>query len=352
MAAAGTWAQSDTTPAAVDQALRELLYARHTVALPEPMDRTTNLVAAVDDGWTNEVAHQLSQTGTAQPSRTIVLSVKEGQQAIDARAKLQLQPAGPRGSRMELHEYVVLDVGLAHLEHVESLVAPLLLRTLDTIAWCPHGHHDVLRDLAAICDGVLLDSDGREGHQAALDAALDLNTLAHVVDLAWLRSAPWRARLAESFDPPQRRTALQHVSTLEVRHHQASTASALLLAGWLGSRLDWEPAEAASDNAEGPWHIRHAKGLATIELVTTDQPMIGLSGVTLACDDGFSLRFDRAPGGLLVSSRDAAGTERQWNALGSSRSERGILATGLRAAFDPNRIYAAALTTASKLLHP
>jgi len=63
-----------------------------------------------------------------------------------------------------------------------------------------------------------------------------------VIDLAWLRTTPWRERLAASFDLPSRLEALRHINELNIRHRDGSSASALLLAGWLASRLGWEPA--------------------------------------------------------------------------------------------------------------
>ena len=56
---------------------------------------------------------------------------------------------------------------------------------------------------------------------------------AYVVDLAWLRTTPWRERLAASFDPAAPLPLLCQLSTVAVRHQPSSAASALLLAGWL-----------------------------------------------------------------------------------------------------------------------
>ena len=61
---------------------------------------------------------------------------------------------------------------------------------------------------------------------------------AYVVDLAWLRSTPWRERVAATFDPPKLRPDLRDDQR---RDRSATTPSrrppALLLVGWLASRL-------------------------------------------------------------------------------------------------------------------
>src|SRR5204862_304790 len=66
-----------------------------------------------------------------------------------------------------------------------------------------------------------------------------LRAQAYVVDLAGLRATPWRERGAAAFDPPRRRGELDAITAVAVRHHPASTVAALLLAGWLASRLGW-----------------------------------------------------------------------------------------------------------------
>ena len=74
---------------------------------------------------------------------------------------------------------------------------------------------------------------GSRGREQELESA-------YVVDLAWLRTTPWRERLAASFDPPARRASLATIEGFTIRHQSSSTASALLLVGWLASRLDWD----------------------------------------------------------------------------------------------------------------
>ena len=65
---------------------------------------------------------------------------------------------------------------------------------------------DALRRLAQI---VLIDSQDEPDRRAAFARADDLTGDAYVVDLAWLRSTPWRERIAAAFDPPPLRRALR-----------------------------------------------------------------------------------------------------------------------------------------------
>ena len=52
------------------------------------------------------------------------------------------------------------------------------------------------------------------------------------VDLAWLRSTPWRERVAAAFDSPRRRPDLKAISAVTVRHREDSLASGVLFCGW------------------------------------------------------------------------------------------------------------------------
>ena len=69
--------------------------------------------------------------------------------------------------------------------------------------WSPHGHPEAVEALLKLAQVVLLDSvDEPDVRDAALERALALSQKAYVVDLAWLRSTPWRERVAATFDPP------------------------------------------------------------------------------------------------------------------------------------------------------
>jgi hypothetical protein len=197
-------------------------------------------------------------------------------------------------------------------------------------------------------DVLLLDSDDAVDPGVGLGRAAEALGWAYVVDLAWLRTTPWRERLAASFDPIRRRAALQEINALAIRHSAGASASALLLAGWLASRLDWEvsPLRATdSDTFEGTAAAEDHDVELLIEPVEQDAP--GLEGVTISSDIGFSLSLDRGPGGLRAHVvRD--GQEQTWRVLGHSRGEAGILGEGVRQALLRDPTYGPALAAAAR----
>jgi hypothetical protein len=265
---------------------------------------------------------------------------------MDARVVMSYEEPSGEGLGVIL-EQVEIDLGESHLANLESVIDPIRAAEIPTMVWSPHGHRDAVDSLLEITDVILLDSDGEPDTPAALARAAELLESVYVVDLAWLRTTPWRERLAATFDPPIRRDLLWQIGTMAARHQVASTASASLLAGWLASRLGWA-ASPLSAQAHGVLRgVAHARDRdIEVKLDSSDQLVPGLAGVTVAVPDGWSLSLDRATGGLCARRRSEDGTESTWKVLGASRGEGGILGEGVRQALLRDPTYGPALSCA------
>ena len=349
-----TWSERDTTPERIEAALRELLRERHAANRALAPARVLNLVVIVDADWRGEVINRLERVGRYHASRTILCAVSPGRTTIDALAVMSDEDGGHNGTGIGvMRERVEMLIGPEHLERLDTALDPVLVSELPTVLWSPHGHWEAVHSLLHLTDVILVDSDDMDdfdGPSAALDRAAELRRHAYVVDLAWLRTTPWRERLAAAFDHPGRRRLLAVLDEVGVRHSAASTASALLLAGWLASRLGWEP---------GPLHQRsgrlravaHRNGNGAdsieVQLESVDQDVPGIAGVTVTGHaSGFALSLDRAPGGLAAVGRVDGGPLREWQVLGASRGEGGILGEGVRQALLRDPTYEPALTAA------
>ena len=343
---ADVWAQQDTNPDAIDAALRELLRERHAANQALAPARVLNLVVIVDREWKGEIANRLDHVGRYHASRTILCAVEQGRRTIDAVAVMNYQePKG--GSIGVVHEQVEIDLGPAHLQAIETIVDPVVVSELPTVLWSPHGHEQAVRQLLPLTDVMLVDSDTLLEPPAALARAVALAESVYVVDLAWLRTTPWRERLAASFDPEPRRAALRRIATVAVRYRSGSGASALLLAGWLASRLHWDPERlGAVDGNALRGLARRGADEVRVELDVFEQEAPGLGGVTVTCGHGFSLSLDRAAGGLCAREGSPDGAERVWQVLGASRGEGGILGEGVRQALLRDPTYGPALAAA------
>ncbi len=340
------WSESDTTPDAIEAALRELLRTRHAANETLAPARVLNLVVVVDRDWKGEIANRLARVGRYHASRTVLCAVEEGRNQLDARAVMSYdEPAG--GALGVIHEEVEIDLGPAQLSNLETIIDPVVVSELPTMLWSPHGHDEALDAVLPMIDVILYDSDDPEDPPDAFARAAELLRSAYVVDLAWLRTTPWRERLAASFDPADRRMALGQIAGIAVRHQASSAASALLLAGWLCSRLGWDAAPLEQLSGDGLRGEASAPDRAVdVELEPAEQEAPGLAGVTVGCGDGFSLSLDRGRGGLQARAQPGG---RSWRVLGASRGEAGILGEGVRQALLRDPTYGPALLAARRL---
>ncbi|HWX75786.1 MAG TPA: glucose-6-phosphate dehydrogenase assembly protein OpcA, partial [Solirubrobacteraceae bacterium] len=310
--------------------------------------RVLNMIAFVDREWSGEIANRLAGVGRYHASRLLLLSYEPRRQRLDARVTIASERRDALGL---LHETVVIELGDEHLDDLPTIADPLVVTDLPTLLWSPHGHPEALEALLPLAQAVLLDSVDDPVWREAIDRACALSKQAYIVDLAWLRSTPWRERVAAIFDPPRRRRDLSSITKVALRHHPASTVSGLLFVGWLASRLGWgvEPLLGHGDALIGKAHARRQDVALRLQ-AAPEQEVRGLAGITLETSAGRELILDRGPGGLhaRASARDTG--EREWTLLGASRGERGILGEGIRQALLRDPTYVPALMSAQAML--
>lgn len=148
---------------------------------------------------------------------------------------------------------------------LSSVVSPLLVSELPTFLWWPSGEFSgdaVFEDLAQIADRLVFDSArlGNDAHAVAdYRTLVDEPTDPTVGDFTWLRLAPWRQLVAQFFDPKETRSSLEHIDTVSIAYAQerqdrgSGFAAALMICGWLGSRLGWTVIEKLEPRKSGGW---------------------------------------------------------------------------------------------------
>jgi glucose-6-phosphate dehydrogenase assembly protein OpcA len=327
------WYETDTTPSRVEEALRRMLAARHQKSDAYVPARVLNLVVIAEREFRGEVENRLERVGRYHPSRLIVCSVSPDQTTLDASARIGAEGDEEDSGHLVVgRERVGLHIGPKHLKTLDTIVDPLLISDLTTLVWAPHGHQEGVEALRRLVQSVLVDSQDEPDLPGALGRARDLAESFYVVDLAWLRSTPWRERVAAAFDPPPLRAALPRISAVTVRHREDSLAAAVLFCGWLSSRLGWKPGSLSSSSGRLIGRARGKRQEVKLQLETTRQDAPGLAGVTIEMASGESVSLDRAPGGLRSVRRARDGSEQAWTVLGASRGEGGILGEGVRQA--------------------
>jgi glucose-6-phosphate dehydrogenase assembly protein OpcA len=345
------WSEQGTTPDAIEAALRKLLIERHAENEKYVPARVLNMIAFVDREWTGEIANRLRGVGRYHASRLVVLAYDPGRERLDARVMIASEGDPDSGELALLRETVVVELGDEHLDDLLTIADPLVVTDLPTLLWSPHGHHDVEEELLALSQAVLVDSVDEPAAAEALDRACALSERAYVVDLAWLRSTPWRERVAATFDPAPMRAELRTITAVTVRHHPESTVAAMLLVGWLASRLGWDASTlvAHGDALVGKAHASRQDVAVRLE-AAPELLVRGLEDVELETASGRRLRLTRGPGGLRARTRaPKGGAEHEWTIPGASRGETGVLGEGIRQALLRDPTYIPALRAARDL---
>ena len=344
------WSEQDTSPARIEAGLRELLQESHMADAYIPA-RVLNLIAVVDREWRGEIENRLERVGRYHPSRTIVCSIEEGRTQLDAVAVLS-GPDGKRPGELAVgSETVLVDCGPQHLARLDALIDPRVVTDLPSVVWSPHRHPEAVDAVLQMVQVVLIDSIEEPTLSEAVARARSLSQDAYVVDLAWLRSTPWRERIAATFDPDLWRQELERLERITVRHHPDSAMAGLLLFGWLCSRLGWKPGSLLEQ--DGVLHGRAAARRQEVEICLEPEPhqaAPGLAGLTVETASGMKLSLDRGPGGLAAKRTARDGRESAWTVLGASRGEAGILGEGIRQALLRDPTYKPALAAAGELV--
>ena len=350
------WSEQGTTPDAIEAALRGLLAERHSENGGFLPARVLNMVAFVESEYSGEIANRLRGVGRYHASRLVVLSYEPRRTRLDAHASVAAEgEATHPGDLVLLHETVIVELGDRHLDDLLTIADPLVVSDLPTLLWSPHGHPEAVRALLPLAQATLLDSVDDPVWHEAIDRANTLSDHLYVVDLAWLRSTPWRERIAATFDPPGLRCELERISSIAIRHHPDSTVAAMLLIGWLASRLGWRlsplQADGGADGAVLSGVAQADDREIALRLEAAPEQLVrGLAGLSIETASGIHLRLDRGTGGLRAYQRDAAGAEHEWTILGASRGEAGILGEGIRQALLRDPTYRPALQAAQQML--
>jgi glucose-6-phosphate dehydrogenase assembly protein OpcA len=338
------WSAEGTTPDAIEAAMRELVKQRHGENGGLAPGRALNMIAFVESRYSGEIANRLAGVGRYHASRLVVLSYDPKRTRLDARAVVSSDGDPGEGELGLLRETVTVEIGERHLDDLVTIVDPLVVTDLATLLWSPHGHPEAVDALLELAQAVLVDSLDEPSWREAIERACELRERVYVVDLAWLRSTPWRERVAAAFDSPAMRTELGRIETVAVRHHPDSTVAAMLLIGWLASRLGWD-AKPLTANGEVLMGTADADGQKVAVRLehAPEQEVRGLESVAIATASGRRVGLRRGTGGLRARSRDSGGHEREWTILGASRGEGGILGEGIRQSLLRDPTYGPAL---------
>jgi glucose-6-phosphate dehydrogenase assembly protein OpcA len=208
----------------------------HEVAAGSPSLRTSVMthVAWAPPEWADAARRTLAGLEERHPSRTILLFPQPRRpDAIETTVSMRCF-AMPGVSHDVCSEVIELRLGGKRAQAPASIVQPLLIADLPTfLRWRgepPWGAPE-LDQLVGVCDRLVIDSSEWRRPKVSYAELAELLDRIAVSDIAWGRGRAWRGRLAELWP---------RIGEIEKLSVTGPRADALLLAGWLRSRLGRE----------------------------------------------------------------------------------------------------------------
>src|ERR1700755_2678494 len=118
------WREEDTTPGAVEAALRRMFAERHKEEQAYVPARVMNMVVIVDKDFRGEIENRLTRVGRYHPSRLILPSVDTGRPRRAAAVRIGTDDAPRSGSISVGRERVELTIGDRHVAKLDTIVDP------------------------------------------------------------------------------------------------------------------------------------------------------------------------------------------------------------------------------------
>src|SRR3954447_9928418 len=116
----GVWSEQDTSPGAVEGALRHLLVEAHTRENGYIPARVLNTIIVVDRQFKGEIANRLERVGRYHPSRTVMVAVEPRRTTLDAHVQIAVEHAD--GGIAVGTESVEIDIGAKQLSALDTIV--------------------------------------------------------------------------------------------------------------------------------------------------------------------------------------------------------------------------------------
>ncbi|MHB8643191.1 MAG: glucose-6-phosphate dehydrogenase assembly protein OpcA [Gaiellaceae bacterium] len=214
---------------------RELAHLRDEETAPgqAPNQRTSVLthLAWVPAEWHDQAERTLAGLAERHPSRTVLLFPEpDGADGLEMDGSVQ---CFAHGDRSVCAEVIRVRLRGERSQHPASVVVPLLVADLPVfLRWRGRPpFDDVFDELLGVADRVIVDSTEWPTDTLAVSYRLLAQRFDATAfsDIAWARTQRWRRELANAWPFEAR----------EISVH-ATFAQALLLKGWLRSRLGYE----------------------------------------------------------------------------------------------------------------
>lgn len=249
------------------------------------------------------------------PARILLLATVDNQRD-DLEAFVSAQCYLGSGGRQVCSEHVMVQARAAAMTRLPSIVRPLLIGDLPTTLWWAAGGSlagdDLFEELIPLANQLVYDSaawgDALPRVAPSLERAFALLHHFVVADLAWHRLQPWLHLISETLDPGALPGALESISEISIEHGARGLPPALLLAGWLASRLGWHPTSGDTPPTSPlTWTLQSAHGGVNAAVHHLPNGEEGIRTVTIRYARGgrvARLRFAHRAAGFWQATAD------------------------------------------------
>ena len=225
-----------------------------------------NLIVYADrDVHARRAVESTGRLAYRHPSRAIVVLGDRERAGVDAVVQLHCHVPRPDETAEVYFEQILARVRGDADDRVASVVIPLLVPDLPAFLWwtgTPPSDARRFDDLLALADRLIVDSADFARADETL-AAISEIARTHsgrrlgLTDLNWTRLTPWRELIAAFFDVEAWRPCLDNIVGVRVGFavdmdgRDIHPSQALLLIGWLASRLGWQGLDALAPSEAG-----------------------------------------------------------------------------------------------------
>jgi glucose-6-phosphate dehydrogenase assembly protein OpcA len=203
----------------------------------------------------SEVDGILSEVTTIHPCRALLMIGEREKEDQDIAMSVSTfcPDASEAGGRRVCCEQVKFRARGRFALELPSAATPLLISDLPVFLYWRDAlgtDDEVFQSLSRAADRVIVDSTEFQTPLAEMAALVQLLSRKRSYDVAlsdlnWSRLTSWRALLASFYDVQDYRPALERINRVIIEY-VAPAPQALMMAGWLASRLGWHPSEDAA----------------------------------------------------------------------------------------------------------
>ena len=222
------------------------------------------IVFATRDAHARRAATTIDALATRHPSRAIVVRADRRRDGIAPGLEMHCHLSHPAGLQQVSYEQILIRARGDADQRLASAVIPLLLPDLPVFLWwteTPPLDAAYFEQLLGLADRLIVDSGDFARPDATLARLHSVARAGHgrygLTDFNWTRITPWRELVSQFFDVPAWRPFLDGITGVRVGFsvdadgREIHPSQALLLIGWLASRLGWQAVESLAPSEAG-----------------------------------------------------------------------------------------------------